>query len=258
MKRYLDNIAQWSVIISACFLVFGLMRAWLYFLAFNISVLTYIDLGEIFTIWFPDTVITLIVTLVAGTFVFAIYDLKPQHKEYYQYFNVVVYFVHFCALVFIVGDLMFNWFGRNSSVKADFNRNSPYLPLMSLIGIFGFFSFISGVIKLVYTFKKQKSNDTIIISRGIGIINASFITAYVFVFMIYEPIGTIRENPEAFTIIELKGENQNFTSDSTNRYVGKTRNYIFISNIETGTSTVLPVSEFYEIKMIDNPRTTKK
>jgi hypothetical protein len=254
MKKYLDNIAQWSALISAFFLVFGLIRAWLYYLAFGISILTYIDLSEIFIIWFPDTMITLVVTLAWAFLIYAVYELKPEDGENYVYYNSIVYVAHFGALLFIVGDLVFNWFERNSGVKAHFNSNSPYLLLMCMTGIFGFFFFINGFINFVQAFRKREANDPVVINRGNGMINATFVAIYVFIFMIYEPIGTIRETPDAYTIVELKGEKQNFVSDSTNRYVGKTRNYIFISNIETGATTALPVSDYHEIKMLPNPR----
>jgi len=56
MKKLLDNIASWATIISASFLILGLLRAVFYFMPFGIPIYTFIDFGEIFTTWFPHSI----------------------------------------------------------------------------------------------------------------------------------------------------------------------------------------------------------
>jgi|GEM_PF-5793891 len=250
MKKVIDLIAQWAVVISGGFVFIGILRAILYYLPFKIPIHTYIDLSEVFTIWFPDTIFSLFGIFVILILVLFTRYVPEERKIEYYYYHAVVYLFHLASLFFLYTDLLFNIYGRHSGEKHEFIR--PFWLLISLLSIFGATAMVGGVYRLIQSEKKQATPFQKQIVRTDIFINVALVSFYVFWYFVYEPLATEIASPVASTRIELVNDKGKISSSNSLRYIGKTRNYIFLWDKRTKASSILPVDQFTEIRIIHN------
>jgi hypothetical protein len=248
MKNIIDQIAKWGAVISGIFIFIGIWRAIFYYMPFNIAIHTYIDVGEVLTIWFPDTIFGIIILLILSIS-FPIIRLTKPRDQGYDYVHISLYIVHILFLIYIFTDMGLNWYGRNSPEKLELIK--LYYSIVMVFAMFNSFNLISGFIKALKIWRSRR-NNSIEYSRIDAYTNVFFIMFYCFVISISEPLSTTMSSPKASLRMELKGDGKTITTNDTLRYVGKTRNYIFLWNKNTKASTIYPIEQFERISILPN------
>lgn len=242
MKKFLDNIATWATVISAVYLILGLLRATFYYMPFGIPIYTFIDFGEIFTTWFPHSIYILIICSLL-TFLYPVVDyFKPEHGGEFTYYFSSIYITHIASLFYIFFDLLLNSFG-NHSAEWRVYTGMNYSILFIISAVFGFLS-ISGLWDMIAVLRKKKINDIFNRVRGFIIVTILIITA--FVWSVTQPIG-IEMTSKEYTKIILINDKDTLTTNENLRYLGNTRNYIFLWNKKEKRADVYKLQDYPKI-----------
>lgn len=248
MKKWIDLIAQWAAVISGSFVFIGILRALLYYLPFHIPIHTYIDLSEVFTIWFPDTLFSVFgICIMAGVFLFTKYVPRESRLEFY-YYHSMVYVFHAVALLYLYTDLLGNFYGNHSSEKHEFLL--PFWLLISLLSIMALPMLFGGAWRLYRSAVGKASDFQKSLLKTDVRINLGFLTFYLFWYFIYAPLGTQISSSNAGVSVELIGEKKVIRTDNSLRYIGKTRNYIFLWDKKSQTATIYTADQFPEIRVV--------
>ena len=248
MKKVFDILAQWAALISGSFFFIGIIRAILYYLPFRIPIHTYIDLSEVFTIWFPDTVFSLIFPMIFSLLIGFIYHVKHTDNREFYYYHFVIYLVHIACIVFLFANLIFNLSGSHSPEKMDFIR--PYWIMLAIVSLLGFPFMVRGIVRLLSFLRRPIHSNLTNMFRLDAIANMAFIMFYIFCYLIYDPLATDITSKHTNERIELiRSEQDKVITDDNVRYLGKTRNYIFLWNKKSRNAEVYKAEQFNEIRI---------
>lgn len=168
--------------------------------------------------------------------------MKPESRSNFIYYFSIIYLVHLATLFYLICDLLLNLFGNHSEEWRSYTAMN-YSILLFISGIFGLMS-VSGLFDMIKTFRKKSINLEFNKARGIIIVSVLVFSA--FVWSITEPIG-IEMTGNDYTKVELLGEKDTVTTDGNLRYLGKTRNYIFIWNKKERKADIYKAEDFRKI-----------
>ncbi len=257
MRKYVDDLARWSVLIPSFFLIIGLVRGSLYFLTFGIPINNYIEVNDLFTMWFPETVYAL------GTLVlFAIILLSTRiiptsglfkkpvpTKSYNVDQKSLVYIIHVLLIAFFIFDLKFNLFNRHTLTALRYVSITPYFIIMKLLIIVGIIASAAGILTNIVYFNGYRFLNAV---KILSLINWLLIFSYALVYSVYEPQIIELSATKAYHKLTLISDHRVIESNDQLLYVGKTRNYFFLWNKKTHETRIYPASEFKEIRINPN------
>lgn len=250
MKETLDRIASWTALISGTFFIVGIFRAMLYYyFPFGIPIHTYIEFSEIFTIWFPDTIYSCFGAAVFSLLTLVIWKLGADSKENY-YFIIVAHVLHIIA-IFYAANACFNLMGSYSQQEWEFMR-TPYTVIfvMSMICVFVPLAGLIFSIKVIYGRRSERELER---NWTFALVSAFFVSVYVFLYSIYTP-STVEMSPDhAAQYVEIIGKQDTIRTNDNLRYIGKTRNYIFLWDKKMGKSRSPRLDDYPEISFSERP-----
>ncbi|WP_029283849.1 hypothetical protein [Pedobacter sp. R20-19] len=242
MKKFLDNIATWATVISAVFLILGLLRAIFYFSPFGIPILTFIDLSEVFTTWFTQIIYVLLICSVISVLYPVLKYANISPTSYFVYYYFVVYITHIVSLGYLYFDLLRNVFGNYSEEWLHYTRFN-YSILFVISMIFGFGS-LSGIWDVIKVLRKKQINLEFNRVRGYTVVTLLVISG--FIWSITLPIA-IEMTTKDYIQVKLYGKSDTITTNDTLRYLGKTRNYIFLWDKKKRVAEIYKSDDFDRI-----------
>ncbi|CAH0142382.1 hypothetical protein SRABI27_00312 [Pedobacter sp. Bi27] len=242
MKNVLDKLASWATLISAVFLILGLLRAIFYFSPFGIPILTFIDLSEVFTTWFTQIIYVLIICSIISVLYPVLKYANISPTSYFVYYYFAVYITHVVSLCYLYFDLLRNCFGNYSEEWLHYTRFN-YSILFVISMIFGFGS-LSGIWDVIKVLRKKQINKEFNRVRGYIVVTLLVISG--FIWSITQPIG-IEMTTKEYTQVKLYGKSDTITTNDNLRYLGKTRNYIFLWDKKKRVAEIYKADDFDRI-----------
>jgi hypothetical protein len=223
---------------SAGLVLLGVSKLIYYYTFFAINVLSYLDLGEIITLFLDDIVENLL-TMAIELIIFLeiiLPPLKIRDKKDIKNISKRQLIITIIAGVIAIGGLVNMAFTDNKIF-----RIVPFL-IIAIVLMGGFF---------LHYYKKFESRLikdlcilTFIVLASEGMIYFFSVMKYLAVKDKHLYSGTrVVFNNE----ILLKDSTHVLISDSSNYYIGKTKNYIFVYHTKPGATSVYPMSNIVQI-----------
>ena len=246
----LSSITIYFSLVSTSLVIYGLTYNIFYYHKFNIEITSYIDISESLTLFLPSLPLILFFTTL--TFM-AVDTLLPSKIETNPISNHYFYGMLFDGLllkkktnlwifgvVFLIS-LILLLLGEKSNTKLagyGFALILSYLVLHFPL-----------LLRLTYNF---------LVSKGISIPNSIPIIIYSSLFILIctlyaaelKKIRVLFSSRIPKTNIILK-DGVNIETDTTVRYIGKTKNYIFLFDKNENSSRAIPMTEVKEILFIN-------
>lgn len=239
--------------------VSGIIKMKLYYNSFNINIVDFLDASEIIFAFISDFIPYVVITLFMFLFLFFLdtkkdVEVRDDYKDniilekhllrrlwlYIKLFPIILIY----AIVLIL--LLIATFIWNFSII-------PFLIPFCIILAYQ----IYGILVLEYKrhyYNHYKSFPSPTFTNIILIMGAFFM--YVIV-NVYLDVNSVKESKK-YLGTSFKIENNNIISDSTNYYIGKTKNYIFYYQEENKSTKVYPIKDMKEIEIKKHKATSKK
>lgn len=242
MKNFFDAVVKWAPAIIGMYILFAMLRALFYYAPFNIPIYSYVDLDEIFTVWFFPTIVYFTFFCVPLIFLVFVFQVKPEDEDY-LYYHLVPYILHALSCTFI----LYMLFSRNDA-STTFARNSGLLGYSSLLSVFAVGFFISGLYHIISNYKKIRVGK-VLIRKTNGVVLIVILSVNIFIFSIFLQLSTyIGMVPSVTYEIEFK-DNEEIVTDDKVRYLGKTKNYFFLFDKSTGKAIIYKTEDILNIKI---------
>ncbi|MEO6453745.1 MAG: hypothetical protein ABIN97_06740 [Ginsengibacter sp.] len=226
MKSYLENLSKIFAVCGTLFILFGLLVANFYYSAFNIDIFSFIEFSEAIMLFLND-IIPLIVIISIITVLMGIYMSEGGKIDERKPIHIFLFFIPF---LFIGLDFLIKYYIKDHKFL-NITWYSYWLPFIKIIYIF----------VNARLFMSRKYNSFILF-HTIGI----FIVGLICTSQI-KIIKTLKNNNQQIEII-LK-DHSIIKSDSTNLFLGKTKNYFIFFNTLTRESSFQPTGSVEKVSI---------
>jgi len=246
MEKYLNNIAKWWVLITTAYIIIGLLKISLYYSAFGINIVTYCDLSEILTLWWPDAIFTLFFIILPLIFIVFLELVKTDDKENYHYYHFAPRLVFFLIIILILVRYILNLNGL-SEYRLSFIRHSLNFILVIVVSFFALPVVLITTINYIRIYRRSKSHKFVYEYSKKGAYFCIAIAVF-FSFMLSSieiEAGDIDEN--AFEVVSFKSKADSIKSDNNIRLIGKTKNYIFFYDKKQELAIVYPMQDILKL-----------
>src|SRR5690606_28784789 len=142
-------------ILSGSFVILGMIRSFVYYESFGVAIAKYIDFGEIFTLWFFETILS-VLPILAGLFIVLVYYFSsPKNDDEYNRRHFMPFVLYISAVLYYFLEIQKNAFGNYSQELQHFILNSTGHQIAVVLLIVGFVFFSYGVLDYFKTLKKR-------------------------------------------------------------------------------------------------------
>ena len=229
-------------------IIFGIIKLNVFYSLYNIDINSYLEFTEVICLFLND-ILNLAFIIISVIFLFFVIVPKNEDEQSQNhlidvvengkilerikiYFTEKFYIFIYLSLIFLI---TFSYIFDKSKLNIAYNYSFNILVIM-------FIKIIS--LELLRQLKIKK--EIIPKLTYLRIIIFTFYFMFYSIKSAYTDFDLISEKKMyTGTIIEL--QDKKFISDSTNYFIGKTKNYIFINNEKEKNCNVIPMSE---VKMI--------
>lgn len=233
-------------ILSGSFVILGMIRSFVYYESFGVAITKYIDFGEIFTLWFFETILSLL-PILFGLLLFLLYYLStPNYDEGYNYRHSTPFLLYVITVFYYFFGIHKNAFSNYSEDLQHFILNSIGHQIAIILLIIGFVFFLYGVVGYFKTLRKRKTDKQNLFSKTNGTACIITITCCLYVYFIVLPQGLAltSDNPDKYI---LQFEDHTISTDDNLRYLNKTKNYIFLYDRCNNQTHIYKMEDIHKI-----------
>ena len=234
------------------FIVFlGMIRLTFYYSSFGIKIVSFLEFSEIVTSFFDILITVVIIGLFSVVQHFLIKSKKEQDEKsstrkmiveessfwrrlpkYFSYFDTYLYSGIAMLLVYWV------WSFFNKAIT---NQTLLLIPVIFLGGM----TFIILIIEIDVKHRQLSSNESV--RQFYGILMLCLFLLILLIAMTKNEVNGVKED-KTFLGTTIKFDNDTvFVSDSSNYFIGKTQNYLFIYHEKDKSTDVYPMSQIKQI-----------
>lgn len=241
----MDKLKEYFPLISALLLILGTVRIIVFYSFFGIDITTYIDLSEIFTLslsFFISSAIFLILTILI-VLIMASYDLKGNNTLSVDYTDMsllnsprrnmiaIAYYILTFSVI-IASGVLFVYGPSRQRITYDFALVAIPMALLVPPLLPSWHNAIARKYKNL--FEKELESKFIFIFTVL-VLMAMLSTLYT--------RTTARKVLYSEDLVQMTYNNKIIKTDSTYKYIGKTKNYIFFYNTTTKAADTYSASE---------------
>lgn len=227
------NVIQYLPHFGSILIFLGVTRLIIFYNAFGISVINYLDFSEIITSMFD--IISYIVFTVAGTLLYLMMEKDKAAKNEKTKYKTIDKLHNISIMVSSVGIiLLLVWLKIITILTLTFW-------LMAFLSfVFLFFVLVRRINTL--SISEIKNKQFILLSFVLlSIVSLSFYSNY--------EASSIKNDKKTIGVTIIFDNDKALISDSTNYYIGKTKDYVFFYHEKEGISDVYPMSRIKKIML---------
>lgn len=220
----MSEILQFTGLISAFLVLCSVLKFYIYYKKFGISILRFIDIEEVLTLFFDNLIAYLSIIIPTTLYIYLLQSSVSISvvKGFGYYFNIL-YNKWFLVVIFfsiaLIGVIYFK--RKNKGVN-----NRDLILLITLVFC------CSTIFPIAFMFffdltKESKQLD--------GLINETYLFFACLILLIYTILTAYNEYKKVFlgnyysgTVIYLKDNNEIIKSDTTKMFIGMTKTFVFI------------------------------
>ncbi|HWK57195.1 MAG TPA: hypothetical protein VNQ80_07655 [Parapedobacter sp.] len=251
----ISRITSFIPIVSGSFVILGMIRSFVYYESFGVSITKYIDFGEIFTLWFFETILSLM-PFAFGLLIFLLFYLStPKYDSGYNYRHSTPYLLYSATLLYYIFGIRKNIFGNYTEGLQHFLLNSIGHSIAFLFLLIGFVFFLFGMVSYFKTLNKRKRDGQELFSKTNGSMCIIMITCCLYIYFIVLPQGLAltSKNPDKYT---LRFADRTISTDNNLRYLNRTKNYILLYDKSNNQTHIFKSEDVLEITI--EPHSTIK
>lgn len=243
---------QYLKYIGPALIFAGMARLIFFYSSFGISIVTFLDITEVITSFFDVVVFALIYFIYADLFYFFFKDSEAHNRnsddvnaiiEETNFWKICfLYFKHLASFLIIYVFLIISMLVFPDTFDFDkFIFDINFLFISSVVIVVVHTEFIRNL--------RQKAADPGYRMRAVFSFYFLVIVFAIGAYSTYQSRSIKVQKSTIGTIIFFE-DGSIHKSDSSNYYIGKTRNYLFTYNQKTGSATVVPIEQ---VKSIEYP-----
>lgn len=244
LSNYLPYVGSFIIFLGVARLIF-------FYSAFGISIVGFLDFSEIITSFLDIIVISVFLFATSILQGFILRDQETQdekdelRKKILEEDNLLKRFwlhIKICKELlfggFVLTLIYFIWHFFNKDVTL---KSVAWTCCFFLIA-FGLVIFMTEISRI-----HHKSNSTIHYRQFISFLFLTVLFIGIVIYYAHTQADNIKEKKSTFGVTIILDNNQTIISDSTNYYIGKTVNYVFIYHEKTSTTDVFPMNRVKQI-----------
>jgi hypothetical protein len=271
-NSFMDNEKQKSsneILISqylpyfGSFIIFlGVIRLLFFYRTFGIPILNYLEFSEIITSFLDIIVIVVLifVTSLIQNFIIkdkteqkAISSIKQKIVNEDNFFKRIPLYIKYLQNLLIGGLILIVF----SFIWHFFDKSTTYFTILLMFIFFVATSFF--VIITVEIDRQHKIfNSSISTKRFISILINILLFVGLVIWFTYSEINTIRKDKSTYGTTIILDNDQVLISDSTNYFIGKTQQYLFIYHEKLNVTDVIPMTRVKQLTIKQVKKTKKR
>ena len=249
-------ISHYLPYVGSIIIFLGVTRLIFFYKAFGVQIVSYLDFSEIITSFLDIIVIVVFFLVFSFLQNFLIEDKATVDKDHtirHEIFEenhfgkrLLLHFMLYRILIImciisLIVDLAF----------IILDKSAKYSSFLWTLGIF-FMVFLIVFIGTEIDRKHYQFDTSTLTRRFYQILYATLLAIIAMIVFTKMQVDGIRKEKNTYGVKVLMDNEQLVVSDSTNYYIGKTQNYLFIYHEKSKTTDIIPMSRVKQITMPDN------
>jgi hypothetical protein len=243
------ELGKYTVIVAPVLVFFGVCRLVLYYIRFNINIINFLDFSEILTSFF-DVLIFVLVTL--SSYSLMLY-LAQDHANYVAKKPKKIFGKESTKLRMALHPKSWNWLGTfyfllgfgllyfSILVVSLFTGDYP-----AIIGLYlaaAYFPILYYIDLKASGKKINKLNQFYFLSTYLIMVTMLFLTV-----ITYVDVHEVKKDARFYGVTIRLSNNDSIISDSTNYYIGNTRNFVFVYNAKKDATSVFKIEDVQSLE----------
>jgi len=241
---------------SSYIILLGVTRLIFFYSEFGVPIINYLDFTEIITSFLDYIVFTLLSFSLSALFGFIIYDRDSQveknnlriklsdeptfKKRFWMYFSL---YKDLIILSLTMNVIFILWY---------FFKKEIELSEIFWMNVFFVLCFIVLILITEGGLVHKKINSSVYYKRFISFLLIILISLSLVIYSAHSQAERIKKHKLTTGVSITLDNDQSIVSDSTNYYIGKTLNYIFIFHENDSSVDVIPMSRVKQLKLKNN------
>ncbi len=246
----MQRILQYTGLISSYIVFCGVLKFYIYYKSFGISILQFVELQEIIILFMDNLIAYLAIILPTTLTLFFLFYNKYTFNSWRskELRKTLITLILFCILCFVGGYIYYK--NNRGLVAIDF----ILLIILIVICILA--------IPLAYPWVYRFLNNKIKIKINLPGITSIFLAIILLLYTISTAINEVFKvkNQKYYSGVEIRmKENKVITSDDSCTFIGNTKNYVFLYYNNSMSCVAYKMSDIESIKFpIVHPSTTRR
>lgn len=247
------SISQYLTYVGPFLIFLGMTRLITFYNSFGVSITSYLDFSEVLTSFFD--ILVIVVIFFAYTSIQNFLASKKEDADiaskkrqaiveeenffkiclhYLKYFSSLIIYGLVVIVVCVVARFCFNWITT--------------FTVFLWTGIFVFL-LIFLIVQVEIERKHIQFQSSLNKRRYIFFVLYFFVFTYCVILYASYQAGQIRKDKSTFGVRIILDNDQIIVSDSTNYFIGKTQNYVFIHHEKESNTDIIPMTRVKQITM---------